>query len=115
MGSAKKGGGVLGDREQCAAGIIFEYVVVFDFVPGRRIELTNPFEDALDGVRLGTGLKSTLMVVIAPVNKPLVLYPYRICSSSLKKWGKNGRTDSAFKDSKGISRARSEMGSDHVS
>jgi hypothetical protein len=78
VGSAEKGGSVLGDHEHRAARNIFEYVVVLDFVPGRRIELTNSLEDALDDVGSGTGLKSTLMVVIVPVNKPLVLYPYRI-------------------------------------
>jgi hypothetical protein len=76
VGSAEKGGSVLGDREYRAARNIFEYVVVLDFVLGRRIELANSLEDALDDVGSGTGLKSTLMVVVTPVNKPLVLYSY---------------------------------------
>jgi hypothetical protein len=75
VGIAEKGGSVLGDGEHRAERNIFEYVVVLDFVPGCRIKLANSLEDTLDNVGSGIGLKSTIMVVIAPVNKPLVLYP----------------------------------------
>lgn len=38
-GSAEKGGGALRHGEQLAVREVVEYVEVFEFVPGRRIEL----------------------------------------------------------------------------
>jgi hypothetical protein len=71
--TAKKGGSVLGDGEHRAVRNIFEQIVVSNFVPGRRIELTQSLEDAPDDVGSWTGLENALQVVIAPVNKHLVL------------------------------------------
>ena len=78
MGSAEKCGSILGDGEHSSARDILKYVVVLYFVTGCSIDLANSLEDALGDVGSGSGLKGTLMVVISPVNEPVVLYPYRI-------------------------------------
>src|SRR6266576_342016 len=76
--SAEKSGSVLRDGEQDAGRCIFEHVVILDFVPRRCIELAHSLEDALDDVGSRSGLENALQVVVAPVNKHRVLYPYRI-------------------------------------
>jgi hypothetical protein len=71
--TAKKSGTVLGDGEHRAVRNIFEQIVVLNVVPGSPIELAHSLEDALDDVRSWTGLENALHVVIAPVNKHVVL------------------------------------------
>jgi hypothetical protein len=46
---------------------------VLNLVSGRRIELADSLEDALDDVGSWTGLKNALQVVVAPVLKYKIL------------------------------------------
>jgi hypothetical protein len=81
--SAEKGGSALGDGERDAGRQIFEQVGVFDFVPGRCIELRHSLEDALRDVGSRTGLENALHVVAAPVRKRLVLYHSRYIEANV--------------------------------
>jgi hypothetical protein len=107
-----KGGRSLRDCEHDTARDIFEYVAILNFVPGRRIQLRQPLEKALRDFRSGTGLESTLHVVISPVYKHLVLYHIpRYIRGAIQRKEETRQTDSVFNDSKGISRALSMTGS----
>ena len=85
---AEKSGRVLGDGEHDAVRDVLEYVVVLDFVPGRRIELGKPLANALRDFGLGTRLENTLQVVIAPMCKYLVLSYQKIPDTSRTTFGK---------------------------
>jgi len=71
---ASEGSGIPRHGEGCAVRAVSKKVVVFDFVPRRRIELGQPLEYTLCDVNLGfTGLINALKVIVFTMRERLVL------------------------------------------